>query len=312
MEMTKYRYEIPNFQVETLPQKHGNEYPFYLHFVKWGFTIFGQVFPKAAAKLAFKLFTTPRTRAAHKRTDEVIESARLFEVLYGKIILKCYEWGRGERTVLLVHGWESRGTALRSFVPGLVQAGYRVVAFDGPAHGNSGGKQTNLPEFAGAVRAVLTQVGPVHGIITHSFGGSTTSFALAHLDNSIEVERLVLVAVPASTRKVVADFAKLVSLPKRTVEALKAIMHRKLNGIHFHETDLVESLAKAKVGEVLVVHDKFDPAVDFDSAEAIFEKYDHASLLVTQGYGHFHLMKHPEVVHRVINFVRGEEEDVFS
>ncbi len=310
--MTKSRYEIPAFQVETLPHKQPSEYPFYLVFVKWGFAFFGQIFPKAIAKLAFRIFTTPRMRAVHKRTDEVIESAKLFEVLFGKVILKGYEWGRGDRAILLVHGWESRGTALRSFVPGLVHAGFRVVAFDGPAHGNSGGKQTNLPEFAGAVRAVLNLIGPVHGIITHSFGGSTSVFALAHLDNSIAVEKMVLIAVPASTRKVIQDFAKLVSLPKRALEALKKMMHRKLNGLHFHDTDLMESLAKAKVGEVLVVHDKFDPSVNFESAEAIFEKYDHASLLVTQGLGHFYLMKHPEVIRRVINFLRSEDELLFS
>lgn len=306
--MTKSRYEIPNFQLATLPQKQKSEYPFYLHFVKLGFAMMGNIFPKTAAKLAFNLFTTPRMRAVHRRTDAVIESARIFEILYGKVILKGYEWGTGERTVLLVHGWESRGTALRSFVPGLVAAGYRVVAFDGPAHGNSGGHRTNLPDFAGAVRAVLNQVGPVHAIVTHSFGGSTTSFVLAHLDKSIEVQRLVLIAVPASTRKVLRDFAKLISLPKRAMEAMKDMIHQRLNGLHFHDTDLVESLGKARVGEVLVVHDKFDESVPFDSAEAIFEKYDHASLLVTQGYGHFILMKQPEVVRRVINFVDGMED----
>ncbi|MCC6725059.1 MAG: alpha/beta hydrolase [Saprospiraceae bacterium] len=305
--MTKSRFEIPNFQLATLPQRQKSEYPFYLVFVKWGFAVFGRILPKTAASIAFKLFTTPRTRAVHKRTDTIIESARLFEVLYGKTILKGYEWGRGERTVLLVHGWESRGTALRTFVPGLLAAGYRVVAFDGPAHGNSGGKQTNLPHFAGAIRAVLNQIGPVHSIITHSFGGSTTSFALAHLDNSISIEKLVLIAVPANTRKVVADFAKLVNLPERAYEAVKAMIHARLNGLYFHETDLEVSLAKVNVAEVLVVHDKFDPSVPFDSAEAIFEKYDHASLLVTQGHGHFLLMKHPEVIHRVINFVDGNE-----
>lgn len=305
--MTKSRYEIPNFQLATLPQKPKSEYPFYLIFVRWGFAVLGRIFPRTAAKIAFHLFTTPRQRAVHKRTDDVIESARLFEVLYGTIILKCYEWGRGERTVLLVHGWESRGTALRSFVPGLLAAGYRVIAFDGPAHGNSGGKRTNLPHFAGAVRAVLNQIGPVHGIITHSFGGSTTSFALAQLDNTIAIEKLVLIAVPANTRKVVADFAKLVNLPKRAYEAVKAMIHERLNGLHFHDTDLEISLGKVKVGEVLLVHDKFDHSVPFESAEAIFEKYDHASLLVTQGHGHFQLMKQPAVVQRVINFVDGNE-----
>jgi pimeloyl-ACP methyl ester carboxylesterase len=312
MIMTKSRYEIPAFQLETLPQRPSNKYPFHLLFVKWAFSILGRIFPETAGNLAFRIFTTPRLRAVNKQTDEIIESARLFEVLYGKIILKGYEWGRGDRTVLLVHGWESRGTALRSFVPGLVAAGFRVVAFDGPGHGNSGGKRTNLPHFAGAVRAVLNQIGPVHGIITHSFGGSTSVFALAHLDNSIEVEKLVLVAVPASTRKVVRDFAKLIGLPSVALKAMKDMIHRKLNGLNFQDTDLIESLGKAKVSDVLVVHDKLDPSVHFESAEAIFEKYDHTSLLVTQGQGHFYLMRHPEVIRRVINFVKESEEVLFS
>ncbi|MBI5915751.1 MAG: alpha/beta hydrolase [Bacteroidetes bacterium] len=312
MTATKHYREIPAFQLETLPERKPHRYPFYLVLVKWAFAILGNIFPKTAAKLAFRIFTTPRLRAVHKKTDDLIERARIFEILYGKTILKGYEWGRGERTVLLVHGWESRGTAMRSFVPGLVQAGFRVVAFDGPAHGNSGGKQTNLPDFAGAVRAVLNQVGPVQAIITHSFGGSTTVFALAHLDNTIEVGKLVLIAVPASTRKVVNDFTRFLGLPSRAVAELKKIFHKKVGGLSFEETDLLQSLGKARVGEVLVVHDKFDPSVPFDSAEAIFEKYDHASLLVTQGHGHYFLMKHREVINGVIKFVNGEEEALFS
>lgn len=312
MEMTKFRYEIPNFQLATLPQRHKNEYPFYLIFVKWGFAILGRILPKIAANLAFRIFTTPRQRAVHRRSDKVIDSAKTFDVPYGKIMLKCYEWGSGERSVLLVHGWESRGTALRGFVPGLVAAGYRVIAFDGPAHGDSGGQRTNLPDFAGAVKTVLQEIGRVHGIITHSFGGSTTSFALAELDNSIAVEKLVLIAVPASTRKVVADFAKLVSLPKAAYGAMKAMINQRLNGLHFQDTDLLRSLGKARVAEVLVVHDKFDPSVPFDSAEDIFEKYDHTSLLATQGHGHFLLMKQPEVIHRILNFVNGFEDGFSS
>jgi pimeloyl-ACP methyl ester carboxylesterase len=34
------------------------------------------------------------------------------------------------------------------FINPLVDAGYRVIAFDAPAHGDSGGKRTSLLEFA--------------------------------------------------------------------------------------------------------------------------------------------------------------------
>jgi fermentation-respiration switch protein FrsA (DUF1100 family) len=113
-------------------------------------------------------------------------------------------------------------------------------------------------------------------------------------------------------RKVVRDFAKLIGLPSVALKAMKDMIHRKLNGLNFQDTDLIESLGKAKVSDVLVVHDKLDPSVHFESAEAIFEKYDHTSLLVTKGQGHFYLMRHPEVIRRVINFVKESEEVLFS
>jgi pimeloyl-ACP methyl ester carboxylesterase len=302
MTATKSIEVLPYFQVETLPEKPEKQ-PVAYTFIRWAFAILGRIFPGQAAKFAYRLFTTPRLRAVHRNSDEVLESARLFEILYGKQILKCYEWGRGEKTVLLVHGWESRGTAMRSFVPGLVGAGFRVVAFDGPAHGNSGGRRTNLPDFAGAVRAVINQVGGVYGIITHSFGGSTSVYALAHLDNSIRVERLVLIAVPASTQKVVAGVMKRMNLPSGAVARFRSMMRAKINGLPFDQTDVLNALAKVKVQDVLVVHDKFDRSVSFESAEAVFERYDHVSLLTTQGWGHYKLMKYPEVVERVVAFV---------
>jgi pimeloyl-ACP methyl ester carboxylesterase len=301
MTVTKNIEVLPVFQLETLPDKK-KEYPFYLHLVKWAFATLGNFFPKASARAAYHLFSRPRTRAVHRSSDPILESARLFEVLYGKIILKCYEWGSGKKTILLVHGWESRGTAMRSFVPGLLAAGYRVVALDGPAHGNSTGKHTNLPHFAGAIKAVIYQIGGVESIITHSFGGATSVFALSHLDNSIHIEKLVLIGVPASTRQVIKDFVSLIGLPKKSAKAFQQFLQSKA-GLPLEQMDVEKSLAMVNVGEALIVHDKFDLDVPFQSAESIYERCENANLLVTQGYGHYKLMKHPDVIDKVVEFV---------
>ena len=111
---------LPSFQVETLPAEKPPQ-PLPVRMVRFAFGTLGRAFPVTAGKVAYRLFTRPRVRAVHRSSDAVLESARLSEILYGRQILKIYEWGSGERTVLLVHGWESRGTAMRSFVPGLVE-----------------------------------------------------------------------------------------------------------------------------------------------------------------------------------------------
>lgn len=249
------------------------------------------------------LFTTPRFRAFHKKTDEILNSARVFEFFYGKQLLKGYEWGEGDKIVLLVHGWESRGTALRSFAPGLVREGYRVITFDGPAHGNSPGKRANVVGFGGAVLAIIRHVGGVKSIITHSFGGPASVYALAQIDNSIQVDRIVFIAVPSSTQEVLKQVIEIMNLPKSVVREFRKIASQKINNLPLEQADLLYSLKKVQANSVLIVHDKFDKAVPFESAEAIFEKYDHASLLITEGLGHTRMLKNPAVVERVINFI---------
>jgi esterase/lipase len=302
MLLTKKREVLPAVKLENaFPEK---EYePFLLPLVRFAFSTLGRIFPKKAAEIAYTLFTTPRIRAVHKASDEILESARVFEFLYGKLLLKGYEWGNGEKKILLVHGWESRGTALRSFVPSLVAAGYKVIAFDGPAHGNSPGYRINLSGFAGAVLSIMRQVGGVQSIITHSFGGPTSVYALAHLDNSVEIDKMVFIAVPASTQVVVRQAMALMNLPKNAIAHFKNISTQKINKMPLEQADILHALEQVKVNEVLIVHDKNDNSVPFKSAEVIFEKYDHTSLLVTEGLGHSRLLKNPQVVNKVVEFI---------
>lgn len=276
--------------------------PFKQRMVQWTFASLGRLGPGIAGRIAYRLFSTPRSRAKHKSSDPVLESARLFEVLYGGQILKAYEWGRGEQTILLVHGWESRGTALRSFVPALLEKGYRVVAFDGPAHGNSGGKRTNLPHFGGAIRAVINHLGGVHSIICHSFGGASTVFTLWSIEPKIKVEKLVLVAVPNDMRLVLKSAAKAMNLPPIVKRKFKSILESIL-GLPLETVKMENANGQINVADALIVHDKADDVVPFSSGQSLFEGWDNASMLVTEGYGHYRLMRQKPVIDRVAGFI---------
>ncbi len=293
---------LPHFQLETLP---GNPHPkpFGLVLLRMFFRLAGWVLPTLAARLALAIFARPRIRARHKYSDEILESARVFEIPYDNLVLKAYEWGAGKETVLLVHGWESRGTALRSFVPGLLEAGYRVVTFDGPAHGDSQGKRTDLVHFAGAVKTVINKAGGVKHIITHSFGGATTVFALSYLAPDISIDKLVLIAVPARTTQVVSDYLELIAMPRPGRVRFRDMLQNHYNHLTFSAVDVENSLANANVNKVLVVHDRSDTAVTFESAGRIFENHANVSMLVTHGFGHFQLVKQKPVIERVTAFI---------
>jgi hypothetical protein len=68
-------------------------------------------------------------------------------------------WGEGP-VVYLQHGWGGHRQQLGALVAPLVAAGYRVVAFDAPSHGESGPgpsgpRRTTAVEFADALAAVV-------------------------------------------------------------------------------------------------------------------------------------------------------------
>lgn len=276
--------------------------PLMLRVVRILFGLIGSVLPNLFGRITYLLFTTPRVRAKHKRSDQLLEKAKIFEFLYGGQLLKGYEWGKGEKTVLLVHGWESRGTALRSFVPQLMEAGYRVVAFDGPAHGNSTGKRTNLPHFGGAVRAIINQIEGVEGIITHSFGGASTVFALNNMAPDIHVKKLVLIGVPNRMQTVLEQAVRTLHVPKKAARAFYKIISQKL-GTSIEQADVSKANIENQVGEVLIVHDKSDPIVPFKAGQIIFETWDNARLLSADGLGHYQIVKSPQVVNAVVDFI---------
>ncbi|MFK7935481.1 MAG: alpha/beta fold hydrolase [Saprospiraceae bacterium] len=276
--------------------------PFSLRFIRFGFQTLGRLFPNQAGDLLFDKFRTPRIRARHKRSDEILEQAQVFEVLYGDRMLKGYEWGDGDRIALLIHGWESRGTALRSFVPDLLKKGFRVVAMDGPAHGDSEGTQTDLPDFGGAIIAMIRHLGEVEALICHSFGGASSSYALAELATDIKVKTMVYVGTPYSVEVPFENVSKAFNVPAGVAARFRKNL-AKLVGRDISEFRIEKFRPNLPFKRVLVVHDRQDDDVPFSSGERIAKDWDIANLLVTDGYGHFVVMKNPDVIRRVTDFV---------
>jgi pimeloyl-ACP methyl ester carboxylesterase len=153
--------------------------------------------PGLAARLAARLFLAapPRRRTTAPEQD-VLARAERRDLAFDGGHLRTWRWGTGP-VVVLLHGWGGSAGQLRGFVEPLVHAGYTAVAFDAPGHGDSSGKRTSLPGFAQALMQVARELGPVHAVIAHSFGGAGTSLAIAR---GLQVARLVYLGVPADAR----------------------------------------------------------------------------------------------------------------
>lgn len=212
------------------------------------------------------------------------------------------------RTVLLVHGWEGRGSQLAAFVPQLLARGFRVVAFDAPGHGDSSLPRASLIEHARAIGTVASAVGPLYAIVGHSVGGAATLLATRF---GLEAERLVLIAPPSTPAKFASTFARVLGLD----ETVKGAMIRRIEArydMRFDELDVTYDAQRLHL-PLLVVHDREDPVVAFENGRRLAEDAPRGELVEVAGVGHRAILKSPLVVDTVTRFVdAGAPEPSFA
>lgn len=273
------------------------ELPLALRATSAGLRLLSGIAPGVAAKTAGNLFCTPRRHRRPAAEAAILESARPFDIRMGLTRLAGWTWGTGP-AVLLAHGWEGRGAQLHSLVEPLVEAGYSVVAWDAPGHGESPGKRSSLVEMADAVWAVARHLGEVHGVIAHSMGCAAAGLAIAE---GLPVERAAFVAGPSNMLQYTVQFAELLGLSgpvrERMIALMEAQYHVRLADMDFERFALPE-----RVG-LLVVHDTDDKEVDIEQGRLVARSWPGAQLMETSGYGHRRILRAPEVVDRLVGWM---------
>jgi pimeloyl-ACP methyl ester carboxylesterase len=258
--------------------------------------------------VAERLFTTPRRHARPDRERAVLASGHHLSIdvtlraprWHGTTLrIAAWRWGIGP-TVLLVHGWEGRGSQLGSVVEPLVAAGMSVVAFDAPGHGDSPEHRLYLTDLADCIADVAAAVGPIHAIVAHSFGAAAV--LLAHARANVSAPRNVLVSPNVLIEDAVRRFAYLVGLDDRDRAALE---HRLAEQTGVGIADLtLPRLAGDRDDALLVIHDRNDDEVSFDHAARLAAIWPNAQLRETDGLGHRRILRDPDVLAGIVEFVR--------
>jgi pimeloyl-ACP methyl ester carboxylesterase len=261
------------------------------------FRTVGSVAPEVAARWAETLFCTPPRHEPRSGDEAFLATGRRFSVRSDGQELAAWDWGAG-RTVILVHGWGSRAGRFSVMGRVLLEQGYRVVAYDAPAHGRSTGRLASLIEFARALRAVAENVGPVWGLVGHSLGGAATVLALR---DGLCAERAVLIAAPADVTRFSTAFADHLRIPQPARVAMRRNLENRLDARwdELHIPTIVRRFRTA----ALLVHDRADPDVPFRHAEEIAAAWPGARVVATEGLGHRAILRDPTAVRAAARFL---------
>jgi pimeloyl-ACP methyl ester carboxylesterase len=258
--------------------------------------------------LAERLFTSPRRFPRPAREREMLTTGWKISV---DVALRsplwppasrriaAWRWGHGP-AVLLVHGWEGRGTQLGRFIEPLVQAGFSVVTFDALAHGDSPGRRLYLADMADCIIDVVRTVGPLHAIIAHSFGAPAV--LLAQRRGGVRAHRNVMIAPSVLLRDVITRFGRAIALGDRDSLALEQHLMSH-SGLPADALQL-DQLVGHRDDALLVVHDKSDREVSFANAEQLAAIWPQATLHATAGLGHRRILRDDDVITRAVAFIQ--------
>ncbi len=261
--------------------------------LRTSFSLGGLVAPSLTAAAAESLFFRTRRNSPRPGEREVLESASTSSVAD----MKTWSWGEGP-TVLLVHGWNGRGSQLGAFVEPLVASGYRVVAFDAYGHGESPGNSMSIPELASCIQQVADGVGGLYGVIAHSMGGAATTVALS---NGLTLERAVFVSPPSDPKMFLKVFSDALGIPEEVRTRLKGRVERRV-GITM-ENMRADRIASSMHAPLLVVHDRNDKEVPVDSGQRIAQAWPNADLIITEGLGHQRILRSEHVTNVAVSFI---------
>jgi pimeloyl-ACP methyl ester carboxylesterase len=270
-----------------------------LWILRTAFRTVGSVAPGVAARWAETIFCRPPRHQSRPAEEAFLATGERLTVSSGEQNLAVWTWGTGP-VVVLAHGWGGRASRFSSIALALVDAGFRVVLFDAPAHGASNGHQASLPEFARALRAVAGTVGSVHGLVGHSLGGAAVSLAL---HRGLSAARVVLLAPPADVFLFSHAFAEHLRIP----DPARRVMQRNLEDrLQVTWEDLhIPTLARNMATPALIIHDAEDPDVPFSHGREIADAWPGAMLFRTTGLGHRAILRDPEIIRRVVLFLQG-------
>ncbi|MFV0429992.1 MAG: alpha/beta fold hydrolase [Arachnia sp.] len=269
-----------------------------------------RVAPGLASRLALDLWLRVPPPPPASRRDRGLPPGVGIETTVRGQRLVARAWGSGP-SVLLVHGWAGWWQQLSVYVEPLVAAGFRVVAWDAPGHGESppgrfGNGRAGIPDFVDGIDAVAAALGagPIAGIVAHSGGAMAGAMALM---DGLDADCAVFIAPAVDTADMIDYAGRRLGFGPRTGAALVR-RAREAYGVHLaRDFNVPAAVPRAGGGlpPALIVHDEADTDAPHHGADRLAAVWPQATLVTTTGLGHHKVLWSRETVARVVSFLSG-------
>ena len=274
-----------------------------LQFMKAGLAIGATFTPTSVMNYLWTKMFTIRKRSLKPPHQQLLEEATVEEMkvpLFGQTSqsIVTYSWGKGAKTVLLLHGWESKAVDYYKLIPMLLKEGYQVLSLDFPAHGNSSGSQSSLPEFILVLKAYLKQASRIDAIIAHSLGGTAAfTWLLEETENAeaIQLQKLILMGSPFVPVHFFEGAFDFLGVHRRVRKRFYQKAKNKF-GRGIQEYSLPTLKKEELKTEIVGLYDDSDKVVSIKEAKAYHQNNPQLHMHYFQGIGHHQMIKHEAIM----------------
>jgi esterase/lipase len=241
------------------------------------------LYPKKASNLAYRIFSEPRDgRLLHDNLPSILQQAQTQTYIHNNTTFQTYTWKGNDHIILLVHGWESNASRWEKLLPYLQKSGSTIIAIDAPAHGLSGGKEFNIPQYAEFIDVIAKKFHPEY-LIGHSLGGAACVYYQSAYQNPT-IKKMVLLGAPSDLKILIDNYVALLSLNSKMVQLLEQHFIEKFK---FKLEDFSGKIFGTKINiRGIIAHDVDDTVVSFAEARKISGSWKHAKFIETKGLGH--------------------------
>lgn len=241
------------------------------------------VAPGWTGRLMLDLFCRPQKgRKFTTKEQGFIDKANWENLQLDGQKIQCYTWGTGSKKVLLAHGFNSNAARWRILAKVLEDADYQIIAFDIPAHGNSGWNRINGLLYARVVEVVMAHFQP-EAVVGHSFAGIAFAYYFTKME-ALPVEKIVLMGVPNELMDITNVFFQMLSVNDRVQHAYLDAFKTQF-GYPVDYFTLSNFYKEIQVPG-LIIHDEADDIASFEGAKRIADSWPAARFFPTKNLGH--------------------------
>jgi pimeloyl-ACP methyl ester carboxylesterase len=258
------------------------------------------LFPNQIANFAYNQLSNPQTIKLRDHELKILNTAKKEKVPFKGFDIQTYTWQGGAEKILLIHGWEGQAGNFADLVTKLLEQNYTVYAFDAPSHGFSSRGQTSPFEFSELIGLMIRKLA-VRKLVSHSFGGIATTFALSN-NQDLAIDKYALLTTPDRFSGRIDTVSSQVGITEKVKNKLIERLNNE-TGMDVNTLNASDFVKSVNVKKALIIHDKNDGIIPTSQSKNVHKNWAVCDYLEVEGTGHFRILRTEFVLDKTLSFL---------